>query len=216
MKSRNGLKKTASFLLISIIIIFSVLSCSDATVGIAAVYPQLVYNYESKTASPTVSLSVYSEVFQGERIQSMTVRNTTSGMSWKVEPVDILNDDTLTRTFVGCSSLAMPGTLSFDNAVYQVIYEDFAGRTTDALFSLKAQEAGSWGNSAVTGPNVQYLLVNTNGNILYTGPYIDCFSSVESVLRDFPDAKYYREFVLNNELNAIYLLPAVVVATENQ
>jgi len=197
-------------------IFLSFVSCSDVSVSIYNVYPQLIYSYESKNASPAVCLSVFAEVNEGERIQSMTVKNTKTGMVWTVEPVDLLKDESLMKSFVGYSSLCMPGGLSFDDAVYQIVYEDKAGRTTDSLFTLKAVEAGNYGKAALSSRDVKYLLVGKKGNVLYSGPYDEFFLSTESLLQSYPDALYYREFVLNTELNSIYLLPAVYLDQGNQ
>ncbi|MCR4939375.1 MAG: hypothetical protein K5930_04610 [Treponemataceae bacterium] len=185
------------------------MSCSDVSMSIYAVYPQLVYNYESKNTDPSVSLSVFAEVTEAGKIQSMTVKNTSSGMIWSVDSVDVVMNESQQKTFAGCPSLRMPGSLDFEDAVYQVIYEDKAGKTKDALFTLKAEEAEVFGKSVVGNQNIQYLVLGIDGKVLYTGPKNDDFTSLEKVRQKYPDALYYREYVLNPELNAIYLMPSV-------
>ena len=196
-------------------LLFSITACSDVSISISSVYPQLVYEYASKNSSPDVRLSVFAEVPSGsDRMQSMTVKNTSNNMVWKVEPVDILTNSSAKKTYAGYSALCMPGTLSFEKAVYQVTYEDLSGKKTDALFSLNPADAVAYGQTAVNSTNKKYLVVGKDGKILYTGSNNENSYSVETVKNEYPDAMYYREYVLNTELNAIYLMPAVYLTSE--
>ena len=195
-------------------LLFFVISCSDAPVRISNVYPQLVYDYASKNASPEVKLSVFAEISSdSNRMQSMTVKNTTNNMAWTVEPVDIVTDVSAKKTYAGYSALCMPETLSFEKAVYQVIYEDLSGKITDALFSLSPADADAYGQNAVKSSEKQYLVVGSDGKVLYTGAYKDTLSSIENIKNSYPGALYYREYVMNVELNAIYLMPPVYLET---
>ena len=196
-------------------LVFSVFSCSDAPIRISNVYPQLVFDYSSKNTAPNVKLSVFAEITSdSNRMQSMTVKNTTNNMSWTVEPVDIVKDVSAKKTYAGYSALCMPGTLSFEKAVYQVIYEDMAGKRTDALFSLNPSDAETYGQTALNSTEKQYLVVGSDGKVLYTGAYKDTVSSVENIKNSYPGVSYYREYVMNTELNAIYLMPPVFIKSE--
>lgn len=215
MRVKSSLKISFIFLFMLCFLLFSIMSCSDAAIGISNIYPQLVYEYASKNSTPDVKLSVFAEVTSGSnRMQSMTVKNTSNNMVWTVEPVDVVTDFSAKKTYAGYSALCMPGTLSFEKAVYQVVYVDMAGKKTDALFSLNPADAESYGKTALNSSNKQYLVVSTAGKVLYSGSYKDDFSSADGVKKAYPEALYYREYVLNTELNSIYLMPAVYIKSE--
>ena len=191
-------------------ILFAVISCSDVKVNITTVYPQFVYEYASRNSAPSVKLSVFAEVTSGDkRIQSVTIKNTTSGMSWTADSIEVVSGMSSRKLYAGYSSFCMPASQKFDKAVYQVIYEDKAGHTTDALFSLNQEDADKYASTALSKTDKQYLVVGKNGEILYTGAATNAFGSQELVKQDFPDAAYYREYVLNVDLKAIYLMPIV-------
>ncbi len=65
----------------------------------------------------------------------------------------------------------MPGSLKFEKAVYQVVYEDKAGKTTDALFTINQEDADKYASTALNKTDKQYLVMGKNGNVLYTGAY---------------------------------------------
>ena len=135
-------------------------------------------------------------------------------MVWTIEPVDIMTNSSGKKMYAGYSAICMPAGVSFEKAVYQVIYEDLSGKKTDALFSINPDDASAYGKTAVNSSNKQYLVVDQRGKTLYTGSYNENFSSAEAVRNAYPDALYYREYVLNSELNAIYLMPAVNLQNE--
>lgn len=179
-------------------------------VNISTVYPQLVYDYTSKSASPTVKLSVFAEVSNGgNRIQSVTLKNSENGMSWTADDISVIPSVSSKKKYAGYSAFCMPGYLSFEKGVYQVIFEDKAGKTTEARFSLNQDEADKYASTALEKIDKQYLVVSSEGRLLYSGSYSNTFSSKELVKQEFPEADYYREYVLNVDLNAIYLMPIV-------
>jgi hypothetical protein len=215
VRGRTQLKKNIARLCFFAYLLLFAISCSDVNIKISTVHHQLVYDYSSKTSAPTVKLSVFAEVSSGDnRIQTVTVKNTTSGMSWTAEPADVVSSSSSKKKYAGYSSFCMPGSLKFEKAVYQVVYEDKAGKTTDALFTINQEDADKYASTALNKTDKQYLVMGKNGNVLYTGAYNETFSSAESVKQAYPDAEYYRQYVLNVDVNAIYLMPAVYIKSE--
>ena len=215
MRDFRNIKNRFFILCMFCCLLFSFISCSDVSINISTVYPQLVYEYTTKTSAPDVRLSVYAEVSSGSDImQTMIVKNTSNNMVWTIEPVDIMTNSSGKKKYAGYSAICMPADVSFEKAVYQVIYEDLSGKKTDALFSINPDDASAYGQTAVNSSNKQYMVVDQSGNLLYTGSYNENFSSAETVRNAYPDAAYYREYVLNAELNAIYLMPAVNLKSE--
>lgn len=190
-------------------------SCSDVNIKISTVHHQLVYDYSSKNAAPTVKLSIFAEISSGDnRIQTVTLRNTTNGMRWTVDPADVVSSNSSKKKYAGYSSFCMPGSLKFEKAVYQIIYEDKAGKTTDALITINQDDADKYASTALNKTDKQYLVMGKNGKILYTGAYDETLSSNEMIKQAYPDVDYYRQYVLNVDVNAIYLMPAVYIKSE--
>ena len=208
-------KNIARLCFFAYLLLLFAISCSDVNIKISTVHHQLVYDYSSKNSTPTVKLSVFAEVSSVDnRIQTVSVKNTTNGMSWTADPADVVSSSSSKKKYAGSSSFCMPGSLKFEKAVYQVVYEDKAGKTTDALFTINQEEADKYASTALSKTDKQYLVMGKNGKILYTGANNETFSSSESVKKTYPEAEYYREYVLNVDVHAIYLMPAVYIKSE--
>lgn len=197
-------------ILLSVLLVFTVTSCSDVKIGISEVYPELVYDYSNEQEEPAVSLSVFCEISSGEtRILSMKVTDTTTEMYWTTDDVLLLRDKSTKKDYAGWSSFSMPASKTFSKGTYRAEYEDFAGETYSVLFTVNQQDADSYAPQALRNGTRQILLINQDGSIAYAGVRDDNFQSAETILKKYKNAFYYREYVLNTDVKAVYLMPAV-------
>lgn len=197
---------TLFFATLSICMCVIFTSCSDTMVELPVLYSRIIYSYESDGADPDVTLSVFSEVSsEAVRLRSMTVQHNDSGLSWFVDPVDVIQDSKK-KNYAGSGNLKMPEGQQFPEGLYTVIYRDYAGNTSVSTFSLSNTEVGNMPSRATA--NRKYIVYDKNGEILYvSNDSKDTDDSIEKLSSKYSKAKTMREYITDSRKKAVYILP---------
>lgn len=211
------LKKIISliFAAVSICICVVCTSCSDTMVELPVLYPKIIYSYENDEAEPDSVLSIYSQVKEDAvRLSSMTVEHADSGLSWYVEPVNVLSDSKGTQ-YAGSSNLKMPEGQHFPEGLYTIIYKDYAGNTEISTFSLEKTALEQMPES--TGTNRKYIVYNRTKDVLYiSSDTPETSDSIEKLSSKYQDAETIREYISDIRKKAVYILPEQPVRTDNE
>lgn len=194
------------FAALSICICVICTSCSDTNVDLPTLYPRIIYLYPNDKDTPEVFLSVYSEVSSdAERLSSLKVQHAESGLSWQIQPVQILKDSK-GKTYAGSNSIKMPENEAFPEGIYTVIFTDYAGNTSVSTFTLGKTALEKM--PSASEKNKKYIVYDKNGNVLYISSDSNNTSdTVKALSSKYPKAKTVREYVSDIKKKAVYILP---------
>lgn len=201
-------KKILTFFLfvLSICICVVFTSCSDTMVEMPALYPRIIYSYESENASPDIVLSIFSEVSSDAvRLSSMTVQHNSSGLSWFVKPVTVL-EDTKGKIYAGSDALKMPENEKFPEGLYTIIFRDYAGNTNLSSFKLEDTFLDHQPERAVS--NKKFIVYDKNGKVIYiSADKNETSDNAEKLSQKYSDADTIREYISDMRKKAVYILP---------
>lgn len=194
------------FAALSICICVICTSCSDTMVDMPVLYPRIIYSYSNENDVPEAVLSVFSEVSsEAERLSSMTVRHNASGLSWNVQPVNVLND-AKGKLYAGTNNLRMPEGENFPEGLYTIIFRDYAGNTNVSTFTLEKTYLEHMPDRPES--HKKYIVYDKNKNVLYiSADSNDTSDTINKLSSKYPKASTMREYISDIRKKAVYVLP---------
>lgn len=214
-------KNTIFILILCLLPLLCINSCTDSTPEIARVYYSILYDFVDESLPPQVKLSVFIEpLSDARRVKEFTLYHKETDYTWTVElPLVITEED---KTYFGHQALVYPPNVEIREGRYEVRFYDLAMRDSSSFFmlenisSLKDVKVSSLSASAFRDKRfatecsiAQIVVYDILENVLYSGPKTTDFITDDAIRSLFPAAVSYRLFYKNQDNTTIIILPGV-------
>jgi hypothetical protein len=127
----------------ALILVVLVAGCSGKPPVLSRVLGRVIYVHDSVTASNSETLGVYlvaSDPDGMENLSAFYVINDEAELFWKVDSASWTSATAEGESWIGTSSLAMPGASAFPTGEYRVVLQSKDGATVEQTFIVAARE----------------------------------------------------------------------------
>ena len=195
--------------------LFSFFSCSDSSPSISIISPTLVADYSDSLSSPSVRLCVFAEVNSDiRRCDYVKARHEGSGLEWIADEPRLIAGRT--RKFAGWSDFVVPSGMDIPSGKWTFTFSDFSGEESSGTFFLNydkkmlEKKAGDFPDAIKESRNEVYAVYTDKGLLCYFGEKKRTWNNLEaSILKHYPNAKYYRKCYQTKNKTVVYMMPPV-------
>lgn len=213
------MRRSIFCILISLFSLVWLSSCADSAPSISAVSAQLVFDYQTDTEIPAVSLSVFVQpVSQPSRVDSITLINQTENLEWYVNNPLIIGSGSPavidSGLWVGSGFIMPAHGGRLPGGTYDIVYTDLADQTAVAQFSLSIPEELydlKWQEAKAAyyeKSDVSLLVYAEDGTLVYSGKQRPEWRSYEDIQAVYKNAAYVRLCLSVHDSDAVCILPA--------
>lgn len=190
-----------SFILFLLLAIFSIFSCSNTEPGILGVYPQFIYDLESKEMYLSVFASFTSDI---SRIEKMELKHDDYKLLWKCNDLEFVHSQDNKYEYVGCSSFSTVEKI-FPSGSYQVVFFDSTGKKVSYNFMLKDIMLPE--NAEKVPRKERYVAIyDVNEEIIFLGRENTSIDQINELKNKYPDGIYRRRIIKSKESNVMYFM----------
>lgn len=209
------LKIKSNKILLSVFVLFGLLSCSQNVPELKTVTTTAILDYATETSYPTARLSFFIETnSEVKRADSIEAYSKKYGYTWKTD--NLIKIATSKKQWAGYTNFAIPETLSIPDGGYEVKYITADGEIAEAnayvnldskLLQAKADEIPEIMNEKHGRLNV--AVFDKENNLIIYGEKVKDLRSEESILRKYKESVYYREVWATSGNSTLCLMPIV-------
>ncbi len=141
--------------------------CSNKPPTISRVYARVIYQHDTATGADSEGLSVFlvaGDPDGMENLSSFYVINDDAELFWKVDSTSWVTATAESESWIGSSTLAMPGSAEVPAGDYRVVLQNSGGDTVEQTFTIAARSISA---AAARYPTASV----SGGEITLGGPY---------------------------------------------
>jgi hypothetical protein len=140
--------------------------CSGKPPVLSRVFGRVIYVHDSSTNTNSETLGVFLVASDPDGIENLSafyVINDDAELFWKVDSATWVTSSAEGETWIGTSSLSMPGTMTVPAGGYRVVLEASGGATVEETLTVPSR--------TVTAADAKYPTATVeNGLIRVSGP----------------------------------------------
>ena len=141
------MSKSAAYLVAAAALVLTLATgCSGKPPVISRVYARVVYVHDTTTSRSSESLGVFlvaSDPDGMENLSAFYVINDDAELFWKVDSASWVTTTAEGETWIGSTSLTMPGSAPLPAGEYRVVLQSVAGDTTEDTFTVPVRTASA-------------------------------------------------------------------------
>lgn len=208
------------FPIISIFVLFLLVSCTDSSPSVSSIYTTVIFDYPKENTKPDQRLSIYALVSSNyKKADKIILKHNDTNLEWICDEPRLFSEVS-NRFYVGYSNFVFLDKNPIPQGNYKFLYQDFSEQTVESNLTLIYPSeylnytSSDFPKKFKGAKIVKIAIYNDLNNLIYYSEKKANWQNDSDILKEFYDAKKYRTVYCSPNNKIVCLMPFIEIKSD--